>query len=226
MIVMQSPQFATQDDAGHGDGIAPTPLWQAVGSHPSTPSTPETLELEPVVENVLYRLRMLFHKPDQFPMSTAEFHDLTCYVLHRLLEPNRHPMDRRKSTHQPNSESVRLATALYLLIIHGPTYFSHAALQYKLATRLKTHLESCLYGFQQSNGSLVLWILSIGMVATSDMADYTWFATRGTEAAASLGTQTWEDVLSHLKHVLWFNKQHIEVVFRHHWQRVFALAIG
>jgi hypothetical protein len=226
MIVMQSPQFATQDDTGNGDGIAPTPLWQVVGSRPSTPSIPGKLDLETTVEDVIHRLSMLFHKPDQFPMSTAEFHDLTCYVLHRLLESDRHPKNGRKATHQPASESVRLATALYLLIIHGPTYFSHAALQYKLATQLKTHLDSCLLALLQSNGSLTLWVLSIGMVSTNEMAEYPWFTTRAMEAAFNLGTQTWEDVFSHLKHILWLDKQHIEVVFRHHWQRAFALAIG
>jgi len=227
MIVMQAPQFPTQDESGHGDGIAPTPLWQAVRCHPST-SSPYTFDLDSDINDILCRLRMLFHNHEQFPMCTTEFHDLICFVLHRLLEPNSASKLHENPAAQSTSECVRIATALYLLIVHGPTYFSHAGLQYKLTTQLKTYTGNYmkLFVHGNSNGSLGLWILSIGMVATSGMTDYQWFTNQVADMAFMLGAQTWEDALSHLELVLWIPKQQIEDIFRHHWQIMRTDAVG
>ncbi|EAT91526.1 hypothetical protein SNOG_00031 [Parastagonospora nodorum SN15] len=226
--VKLSPQFATQDESGHGDGIAPTPLWQAVRCHPSVSSLLYTLDLDPGVNDILCRLQMLFHEPEQFPMCTTEFHDLICFVLHRLLEPNSESRFHDNPAAQSTSECVRFATALYLLIVHGPTYFSHAGLQYKLTTQLKAHLENYAELFVQgnSNDSLALWILSIGMVATSGMPDYQWFTNQLADRAFMLGSQTWEDALSHVRNILWIPKQQIEDIFQRHWQVMRADAVG
>lgn len=221
MIVLQSPQFTTQDDSGHGDGIAPTPLWyQATTSYePSSQLLLDTLDLEPVVTDIVRRLRVLFHQPEQFPMSTTEFHDLTCFVLHRLLglTPSS-TLHKGSGNLQSRSECVRFATALYLLHLHGPTYFSHAGLQYNLAVQLKAHLEDCLDTLLPMDGSLVIWFLSIGLLATSGTPDYEWFRTQATAASSSLGARAWEDILPHLKNILWMEKHHIDCLFLQNWQ--------
>ena len=86
MIVMQAPQFPAQGDSEADDGIAPIPLWYQAGSHINTlaPTMLDTPVLDPEVADVLCRLHNLFDS-SQYKLSSTDLHDLTCYVVHKLL---------------------------------------------------------------------------------------------------------------------------------------------
>jgi hypothetical protein len=226
--VTHSPQFATQDDSGFGDGIAPTPLWYQAADSMESISTAslDTLGIEPAVRDTLRRLRVLFHEPEQFIMSTTEFHDLICFVLHRLLGTTPDSKHDEGSATRSRSECIRLATALYLLTVHGPTYFSHAGLQYNLARQLKAQLSDCLESLLLMDKSLAIWILSIGLVATGGTPDHEWFSTQAVAAASFPSAHSWEDILPHLKDILWIERQRTECNFRQAWQCAWALPVG
>jgi hypothetical protein len=224
MIILQSPQFTTQDDCGHGDGIAPTPQWLEAAKHPEEP-TPHFLDtsgLNPAISDMFCRLRILLHKPKYFSLSTTDFHDLTCFVLHRLLDQTNDSALCSGSHATTVSESLRYATALYMLMTHGPTYFSHAGLQYTMTLQLKFHLDRCLDLILCSKTSLAIWLLSVGMVASTGTSDYHWFLAQAKRIASTLNVQTWENVLSSLKEVLWVEKQQMETTYRQSWASVWA----
>jgi hypothetical protein len=225
MIVMQSPQFAAQDDCGQGDGIAPILQWIEAAKTSEAMMLPllDTSDLDPTINGILCRLRILLHKPERFNLSSTNFHDLTCFTLHRLLDQKLNLTfgDDSRTTHV--SESVRFAMALYLLIVHGPTYYSHAGLQYTLTLQLKSHLEKCLDALLRNNASFAIWLLSVGTVASNGTSEYYWFTARASEVASVFGIHTWESILSNLKEVLWMANQQTETIFRQNWEGVWAV---
>jgi hypothetical protein len=226
MIVMQSPQFAAQDDCGQGDGIAPILQWLEAAEHSERTLLPlfDAPRLDPTVNNILCRLRILLHKPGCFNLSTTDFHDLTCFALHRLLSLTFSSTLRNDSESTAISESVRFAMALYLLIVHGPAYFSHAGLQYTLTLQLKSHLEHFLDTILRNNGPLAIWLLSVGGVASNGTSNHLWFTTQAREAASALGLHTWESISSRLGEILWMEKQQAEAIFRQNWESVWTAA--
>jgi hypothetical protein len=224
MIVMQSPQFTTQDDCGHGDGIVPIPQWLEAAEHvdESTMQLLDTLGLDPTICDMLGRLRILLHRHNCLSLSTTDFHDLTCFVLHRLLDQTYNLAHCEDSHANTISESIRYATALYMLMTHGPTYYSHLGLQYTMTLQLKFHLERCLDLILCNTTPLAIWLLSVGMVASDGTSDYHWFTAKTKEIASALEIQTWENVLSSLREVLWMEKQRTETTYRESWARVWA----
>ncbi|KAK2054787.1 hypothetical protein LY76DRAFT_619015 [Colletotrichum caudatum] len=126
MIVTGHPQFETQDDAGIGDGVPPPPEWQldSAALHEDMSALGDA-ETDHTVRDAAVRLRYIFRRAaQQVPLAPARLHDLTCFVIHRLLLS----MPRGGSdTHQsPASECARNAIILYMFIVQGPTYYSHA----------------------------------------------------------------------------------------------------
>jgi hypothetical protein len=224
MIVMQSPQFAAQNDHGQGDGIAPISQWLEAARPSKGTSLPlfDAPKLDPTVNDILCRLRILLHKPACLHLSTTDFHDLICFALHRLLNLTFSSTLHNDSTTTLVSESVRYATALYLLIVHGPAYFSHVGLQYTLTLQLKSHLEDCLDTILRNNGSLAIWLLSVGNVASNGTPDYPWFTAQAREAASALGLHSWESISSRLEEILWMEKQQAETNFRQNWECVWT----
>jgi hypothetical protein len=224
MLVMGSPQFSTQDDFGCGDGIAPSPQWHlcATQLHPP-PQYLDQLDVDPSVANVLVRLRTIFHDSNLSCLSTTDLHDLTCFVVHRLLSLPTPAQD----IPQPSilSECIRLSMALYMFIIHGPTYYSHAAILYSITVQLKTRLD-CLTTQPLTHDALAIWLLSVGMVSSIGTPDYQWFMGQADSAKASLGLQTWEDILIRLKNVLWLEKHQGAALFQRQWGVVLAGATG
>ena len=95
MLVKGSPQFETQDDFGRGDGISSIPQWH-YSSNPFQ-QKPDMLnldgfDLDPELQNILNRLRDISRQPrmtdsSNIPtiLSPSDLHDLTCFVLHKLL---------------------------------------------------------------------------------------------------------------------------------------------
>ncbi|KAH8723770.1 hypothetical protein GQ44DRAFT_773647 [Phaeosphaeriaceae sp. PMI808] len=225
MIVLQSPQFPTQGDNGVGDGVGPIPQWFEVGNHHDYDIPPPlgSLDLGPAISDILGRLRMLFHHPEKFSLSTTSFHDLTCFVLHRLLDQENRSQYWNESHLFPISEIVRLALALYMFTIHGPTYFSHVRLQYTITLQLKNQLGYTMDEILSRNIALAVWILSVGMVASDNTTDHQWFTDQARNAAVSLTLLAWDSVLPHLKHILWLERRQDEYLFRKQWEGVFMV---
>jgi hypothetical protein len=214
MIISQVPPFAAQDAFVAGDGIAPIPQWFEVPQDSNSALFLRNLDLEPAIRDILWRLRSIFHNPQRLDLSTTDLHDLTCYVLHRLLAS--HDVSQVTST----SECVRSAMALYMLMIHGPTYFSHAYLQHNITLQLQVQTEESLAAFVASYPSLAVWLLSIGMVASKDAPELYWFTEHTKTAATTLGIFSWSQVLYCLTEILWFNNLQVEDLFRLHWENV------
>ncbi|KAJ3550272.1 hypothetical protein NM208_g61 [Fusarium decemcellulare] len=219
MLVTRAPQFPTQDDFGLGDGVGPIFQWLLV----PTDLDPEdeavfALDIDTALADILIRLRRLFHTPEDPSLSTTDLHDLTCFVVHRLLLLG--PLVSENLTHSATSESLRHALALYMLIIHGTTYYSHADLANAIILQLRSHLTvSTRTG--SIHGPLEIWILSVGLVSTTIAADRQWFADKAATAAKALNLHTWEDVLACLKTVLWLETQR-GGMFRQQWAEIFT----
>ncbi|KAH7359605.1 hypothetical protein BKA66DRAFT_427048 [Pyrenochaeta sp. MPI-SDFR-AT-0127] len=225
MIVMQSPQFSTQEDSGVGLGIAPIPQWR--DADPDLRdlglSRLDGLNLDPAISDILFRLRSLFHNPERNNLTSTDLHDLTCFVLHRLLSWSPQQVYAHIPQAQMVSAGIRHAVALYLLINHGPTYFSHAHLQYELILELKASIGHSLDFLCLSHPTLALWLLSVGLVASNGTPDYHWFVNQARIVAKSEDIHTWEDMLGRLKEILWYPKLQTEHFFHHRWEEILAI---
>ncbi|PVH91334.1 hypothetical protein DM02DRAFT_678143 [Periconia macrospinosa] len=169
MIAMQYPQFPTQDDSANaGEGIAPITQWHEAAQHDdnSASSVPKAMILDPSIGDILRRLRNLFGNPEHFVLTSLDFHDLTCFILHRLLG-----IETDWSLKTGTSEGVRVAIALYMLMLHGPSYYSHASLQYRLTQELRVYIEHCLGTITLIHAPLAIWLTSVGMVASKGSLD-------------------------------------------------------
>ncbi|KAM7198559.1 hypothetical protein V8F20_006089 [Naviculisporaceae sp. PSN 640] len=119
MLIMGKPQFDAQDDFGNGNGIPPPPEWQldftiaileqdlprVLGV---SEMAVETIDSQ--VRHVFIRLHNLFHRAQTSPISSTLLHDLTCYVVHRLLllHPDSNSAD--SSLHNANGPSPSRST--------------------------------------------------------------------------------------------------------------------
>lgn len=111
-----------------------------------------------------------------------------------------------------------------MLIIHGPTYFSHANLQSTLVIELKRYIEDLMPTFATANAEIALWVLSIGMVASQDTDTSGWFSAYATTLAHDLALYTWVEVRSYLEVVLWYKIQRGEGQFRQRWEEALSTA--
>ncbi|KAL4789069.1 hypothetical protein BDV19DRAFT_374664 [Aspergillus venezuelensis] len=226
MIVMGHPQFRTQDDTGVGDGIPLIPEWQydmtTMDSDPYFLSIIDMLADEEVI-NALLRLRGTFERASRAPLSSTRLHDFTCFVIHRLLlhHPDSKPGQPAPS---PTTECIRYATILYMLFIHGPTYYSHEIFTNNLIRRLISNLET-LYSLPRCYESLDIWIIAIGLVASLNTPQYGWFVDKATHIVSSLQISSWIDILAHIKAILWMETAQSECIFRSHWDTL-PLASG
>jgi hypothetical protein len=225
---MQSPQFGAQDGFQSGEGILPIPQWLEMEptARELLPKYLSNLELEPGIDEVFFRLRTLFTVSQPCQLASTDFHDLTCYVLHRLLAWSPQPTVPDRFSSLPISQCVRYAVALYVLILHGPTYFSHAHLQSNLVSLLKTHLESILDSLSLSYPPLALWLISVGMAASDGIPTHTWFISQAKTLAEYLQLYDWFDVSPFLEGVLWYRTQRAEWPFQSKWEDVFATLPG
>lgn len=218
MLVMGHPQFNTQDDVGIGDGIPSIPEWQL---DPDTlahniPELEEYLYIDLEVRNVFARLRNAFQRAQQIPFPPTRLHDLTCYVIHRLLITA--PVSDIAQT-SPITECVRNAIILYMFIIHGPTYYSHDVILNTIVTRFTDHLKRLDFT-PRIYTSIEVWFVAIGMVASAGTPHYHWFKERAQGVVASLELSTWRDILIHIKTLLWLETLQGEHVFRPHWEDI------
>ncbi|KAI1565147.1 Fungal-trans-2 domain containing protein [Pyrenophora tritici-repentis] len=221
LILTQIPQFDVQDDFSVGDAIAPIPQWlEATTSQDQIPPYLVDLQLDPLVGGVFFRLRNLFR---QHHLSTTDLHDLTCFVLHKLLLPSS-TADLRSPNILETSQCVRHATALYMLNIHGTTYFSHAELQWSLVSKLRDNIESVPGLFMIHHRPLLLWILFVGIVASYGTPHHPWFTTEAELFASYMSLQTWDETALSLEEVLWFKSPRTEHIFRQAWEGIMTVS--
>lgn len=229
MLVMGHPQFPTQDDVGNGDGIPLVPEWQ-LDMSTDDPYLQSTLDLidDVQVRNAFARLRNVFNRAHQLPLSSTRLHDLACFVIHRLLAtntissssiPSTSPSSPSTSISSPITESIRYTTILYMFIIHGPTYYSHDFIMGTIVTKLITSLIN-LDSISRFPVSIDIWFLAIGLVASSNTPNYQWFSERAQTIVHPLQIQSWDDVVMHVKTVLWLETPQAEAVFRTHWDAI------
>jgi len=217
MLIMGHPQFEAQNDAGVGHGIPPVPEWQ-LDSTPLHDDWPELneLDIDHEVRNVFMRLRSVFQRAQRIPFPSTRLHDLTCFVIHRLL------LSASSAASQPSplTECLRYATILYMFIIQGPTYFSHAVIFTRTLNQFMGNFEQ-LQATQNLDGPLDVWFLTVGMAASVGTPHYRWLAGKAKTTAAALDMAGWGDTLVRVKSVLWLETQQSECVFRPHWDAVF-----
>jgi hypothetical protein len=226
MIVLQTPQFSSQSDSGEGDGVPPISRWleAATVSRDITSTTLANVNLDPEIGGVLSRLRFIFSDSRHPGLSTTDLHDLTCFVLHRLIRPPQTNYDVG-TYDRVVSECIRHAVVLYMLMIHGPAYFSHAQLQFTTTAQLKTNLEHLSSFHSPNNGSLILWLASVGMGASDGTSDCIWFTNYARRVGEKLGVSSWEQVLFHLKNIIWVRNQQAEIAFQRNWDKVWAAGL-
>jgi hypothetical protein len=226
MILTQTPQFSVQDDLGVRDGIAPIPQWFNLPTTSQGELSPDflDLDLDPTINNVFLRLRNLFHVSQDHELSTTHLHDLTCFVLHKLLVWSPSTTEPKSSNAIATSQCIRYAVALYMLIIHGPTYFSHAHLQSTLVMELKRYLEDIMPVFTVTHLHIALWVSIIGMAASHDVVTSGWFSAHATTLAHDQDLYTWADVCSCVEAVLWYKTQRGEEQFRRQWEEAMSTA--
>jgi hypothetical protein len=221
MLITGHPQFETQTDAGVGHGIPPIPEWQ-LDFTPCHDHLPDLGIIDNDVENVFLRLRNVFQRTHTTPLSSTQLHDLTCFVIHRLLlsSPDLSIADQSP----PLTECVRDATILYMFIIQGPTYFSHAVIFNQILDRFAGNVEQLEQTHSEMHESLDVWFLAVGMVASVGTPRYRWFAekARVKVGASSVVASGWDDVLVVLRRILWLETQQAEAMFRPHWEAVFS----
>ncbi|KAK0735644.1 hypothetical protein B0T21DRAFT_368242 [Apiosordaria backusii] len=215
LVIMGHPQFDTQDDAGIGDGIPPIPEWQL--DSPMPEGELSNLDIDFPVKNVLVRLRRVFQRAQAgIPFPNTRLHDLTCFVVHRLLLSTPNPSVGSQPT--PMTECIRYGIVLYMFIIQGPTYFSHAVIMNTLVARCR----ACLEQLDSTNQAVNVWLAAVGLVASTGTPHYQWFVETAHAISASSQLCSWTDTLACIKSLLWLERLHSEDIFRPHWDVIFA----
>jgi hypothetical protein len=218
---MGTPQFPAKDDFGNGDGISPIPQWQLVAADIEAPGRIfDDLHINPALSSILSHLKTIFQDPRHSNLTNTALHDLTCYVIHRLLLLP--PLIDENPMQSAASECLRYAAALYMLIIHGTTYYSHAGLAHILILQLRYHL-TVLAGTSYMHEPHIIWALFTGMVSTVGGEGHQWFLNEISAAAEALDLKSWEDVLVRLQSILWIRVPQ-EELFRQTWNEIFEVA--
>ncbi|KAH6850436.1 hypothetical protein B0I37DRAFT_404266 [Chaetomium sp. MPI-CAGE-AT-0009] len=215
MLIMGHPQFDTQDDMGTGNGIPPTTEWQlSSAAIQEAPPELSCLDTDWGVKEVFIRLRSVFQRAQKIPLTSTRLHDLACFVIHRLLPS---APDMANET-EPLTECVRYAIILYMFIMQGPTYFTHAVIFSQILGRFVGHLQR---REQDTQDPIGVWFLAVGMVASTGTPHYSWFRDISRAAVVALNLNTWDDASAHIKNVLWLEARQGESIFRPHWDAIF-----
>jgi len=214
MLVMGHPQFKAQDDDGIGDGIPPIPEWR-LDAHDADQSNDWLggASIDSDLMSVFSRLCNIFQRAQSISLTSTRLHDLICFVLHRLLLPLSETTPRHGSA---ATECIRYATVLYLFIIQGPTYYTHAVLFNTIISRLVENL-NCSESLPGTESSLTVWLLTVGLVASNGTVHHDWFTQQIRDLASSLQISHWEDALLHMRQLLWLDTPHVVSLFRPHW---------
>ncbi|KAK4234394.1 hypothetical protein C8A03DRAFT_47259 [Achaetomium macrosporum] len=221
MLIMGHPQFETQDDAGVGHGIPPIPEWQwDPSAHLDVVPELSGVGISSEVRNVFLRLRNVFHCAQTIPLPSTRLHDLTCFVIHRLLLS---VPDTASSQSSVLTECVRYATILYMFTIQGPTYYSHAVIFNQILNQFAERFKE-IESMPHIYNSLHVWLVTIGMAASAGTPHYQWFTDTARAVAALLQLGGWDDVLSGIQSILWLETHGSHCTFQVHWGPVLDVA--
>ncbi|GJN85530.1 hypothetical protein PLIIFM63780_009097 [Purpureocillium lilacinum] len=222
LLVTGTPQFTVQDDDGFGDGLSPIPQWRLAPSTTELDTGPFSgADIDHDVANILSRLLYIFEPLEQPRLTNADLHDLTCFAVHKLLLLPETPSGggATEPSRSAVSECLRYAMVLYMLVLHGTTYYSHVHLVMAVVQQLQKQIEA-LAESPHLHGPLGIWAVSVGMASAADMDDAcAWFMEQGRFLARELDLVTWDDVLMQLQSVLWSEGN--EPLFRRQWIRLF-----
>lgn len=219
MLVMGHPQFEAQDDTGTGSGIPPIPEWLSTPPNPlldSSSGLPGNLDCNREPANTLLRLRGVFRRAAQTPLTGTRLHDLTCFVIHRLLLTS---SEADEDMSDPLPEAIRYGIILFMFMLQGHTYFSHAVIFNRILDRFTGHLKQL--NPASVHGSLCLWLVAVGMAASPGSPLYPWIRNMANNTAVSLRLNAWEDVLGHLQSMLWLHTPQNESLYQPHWDALF-----
>ncbi|KAK0390584.1 hypothetical protein NLU13_0088 [Sarocladium strictum] len=220
MLVTGSPQFPTQDDAGQGDGIDPTAQWQSVSDESDGMGHLfGDDDLDPAMSIILVRLRTIFYRQRETALTSTDMHDLTLFVIHRLLLLP--PFLPTATPRALISECLRYAMVLYMLIIHGTTYYSLEVITTTVLNKLDANMVALRASPGQAHNALKLWIVIVSMAARSGAPQYESYAHLARGATAEMGLKTWDDAVSQLESVLWI-KTPQDRLFHHVWETIHA----
>ncbi|MAD86707.1 MAG: hypothetical protein CL912_27435 [Deltaproteobacteria bacterium] len=216
MLVTGSPQFDIQDDSGNGSGIAPIAQWLSALKTEHNPDLRglACFDIDSSLKDILIRLQVILYPPISrgANLCTNDLHDLTCYVLHKLLLPFTAELT-------PESECLRYALAIYMFVIHGPTYYSHLAILHQIVLKLRNHLRAVMTP-NDMDSSLLIWCFSIGMSASIGTEAHDWFITSAAPLTSSQGLETLDNVESCLQSILPLDAQS-KAMFHVAWQPIF-----
>lgn len=218
MIITGKPQFETQNDYGEGDGIPPIPGWQSDMTSVAV-DIPElrldNMGIERGVQNVLNRLHEIFQSARHSPLPPTRLHELTSFAIHRLLSNY-----DATSPLSPGNECLRLGIVLYLFTVQGQAYFPHTVMANDIAERFHQNLVS-LEATPRRSDSLDIWCVSIGMAVSAVASKQEWYFRKAREWAESLQLRCWDDVMVHIKRILWLDSPHGVSIFRPYWEACF-----
>lgn len=211
MLIMNTPQFDTQDDDGNGNGISPISEWHMKQQPWMTTFSFCDLEFHSSVLNIFIRLRNTFRSAKDTPLSPIKVHDLTCFVLHRLLTaPN-----TTEPAGSPVSECIRYGIILYMLTVQGPIYYTHMPMLCGFVGQLRLQLTYSV--ISSLPRPLNLWLVAVGLVASLGTPYHSTFQGDARHLSASMCISTWQDLSKQIRKVLWLDMSCIESLFQDQW---------
>jgi hypothetical protein len=219
MLLTGIPQFDTQNDFGTGCGIPSIPEWYLnppISQH--YPSSLKALMADEALWNVFTRLRNVFERAQHVPLSTTQLHDLTCFVIHRLSPSD---FDQAISSGSSDTECMRYGIIIYMLVVHGTTYYPHTFMLNQILMRFETQL-AILEAEPRTYSSFDVWLLTVGMAASTGTEHYHLLLGRARAVAASLQLGGWNEITAHVKSVLWLDTPKNEQLFRSHWDKLWC----
>ena len=223
MLVKGFPQFLPEDNLSFRSGVASSPQWKMTAdeSYPVLGSSLfDDLDIDPIVRQSLMQLKAISQRYKITSQSTippiltiAEIHDLASFVLHSLLQPPH--LDVPASI----SECLRDGICTYMFILHGPTYYSHAAILSTLVVQLQHRLEPLLPQNILCQEAQT-WFICMGLVGSIGSEAHEWFSQQAATLSSRFGIHDWELVKRQLESVVWLPNMMCEMVFRESWEAI------
>lgn len=170
------------------------------------------VDVEPQTWNTYLRLYSTFYHGKTKPLTPTRLHDLTSFVIHRLLATSLEPSETPTMT---LSNCLARAIILYLLILQGPIYYTNAFMSSRTISQLLPHLAKRTMSL--THASVDLWVAAVGLVASYGTPHYVLLQERVRLVSSFLHLAAWEDASSRIKDVLWLETPHMESVFQSHW---------
>ena len=166
---------------------------------------------------MISRLRAIFSHQGETPLTSTDLHDLTLFVVHKLLLLP--PFLPAVTPRTLISECLRSAIVLYMLIIHGTTYYSLQVIITMVLYKLEANLKSLTLPERHEHRALRIWILMVAMTASPESPQYKAHMQQMRILVEGMGLETWDGVLGELESVLWMRSPQ-DSLFRHTWEDI------